>query len=402
MLSACIIVKNEQDNLPRCLASLTDVASEIVVVDTGSSDNSQAVALSFGAKIYELPWTEDFSAARNFSLTKAQNPWAIVIDADEELDKESRHSLATLLPETPFDAFSVQIRNYLGNSTCPEVMVGTSIRLFRTNKGYTFRGRVHEDITPSIVELGGRIGQTGIVIHHFGYLTQNAQNEPRFDRNVRLLKAQLDANSNDGISWFYLGTEYFVAERHAEALECYARAIDLVDTKSSIRPRLLRNTVESFRRIGQLDKGYELVLKALREYPDYPDLWFLRGVIEEDLKDLSGALASLRKATALECPAIYETNITATREKANLRAAAILLKQGKYAESLEHVMHVLGANPRQVSAYPLAIHACLSLGHLELALDLLKSAVNIEPSLRDQLGSIADKIARLRSRLEQH
>lgn len=400
MLSVCIIVKNEQDNLARCLDSLTGVAGEIVVVDTGSTDHSVAVARSFGARTYEFAWTADFSAARNFSLAKAQNRWALVIDADEELDRGSGKSLVQRLAETEYDALSVRVHNYLGDAAQPELMVGASVRLFRTDKGYTYRGLVHEDITPSIVENGGRIGSTDVVLHHYGYLQAMAQNKSRFDRNVRILRAQLDANADDGVVWFYLGTEYFVADRHDEAVECYGRAIDLVDEKSPVRPRLLRNTVESLRRTGQATRGYDLVLKALREYPDYPDLWFLRGLIEEQLDNLSDALESFMRAPTIEAPPIYETNVTATREKANLRAAAILLKQGRHVDSLERVMDVIAINPRLVSAYTLAVQAYLALGKVSAAEEILHMASSVDPAVAEKLSGAVDIIRRIR-RFEQ-
>lgn len=400
VLSACIIVRNEQDNLARCLASLTGVVSEIVVVDTGSTDNSVAVARAFGAKTYEFPWTEDFSAARNFSLAKAQNRWALVIDADEELDRDSGKLLIQQLAETEHDALFVRVYNYVGEVEQPELMVGTSVRLFRTDKGYTYSGLVHEDITPSIVERGGRIGSTDVVLYHYGYLQATAQNESRFERNVRMLRAQLDANPDDGVAWFYLGTEYFVADRHEEAVECYGRALDLVDEKSRVRPRLLRNMVESLRRTRQTAQAYDLVLRALRMYPDYPDLWFLRGLIEEQLDNLSGALESFTRATTIQAPPIYETNVTATREKANLRAAAILLKQGRYVDSLERLMNVIAINPRLVPAYALAVQAYVGLGKLSAAEEILQMASSLDPFVGEKLSGVAEKIRRIR-RLKQ-
>lgn len=88
-ISACYIVKNEAENLARSIDSLQGVADEIVVADTGSTDNTMEVARQLGAAVYSFPWQEDFAAARNFALSKATGDWLILLDADEYLDRKS-------------------------------------------------------------------------------------------------------------------------------------------------------------------------------------------------------------------------------------------------------------------------------------------------------------------------
>ncbi|RLB04217.1 MAG: glycosyltransferase, partial [Deltaproteobacteria bacterium] len=88
-LSVCMIVKNEEKMLPKCLESIREVADEIIIVDTGSTDNTVAIAESFGAKVYFHPWEKDFSKHRNQSLSYATGDWILQIDADETLEPES-------------------------------------------------------------------------------------------------------------------------------------------------------------------------------------------------------------------------------------------------------------------------------------------------------------------------
>src|SRR5690606_30960158 len=185
-----------------------------------------------------------------------------------------------LLTKTPYNALAVQVHNYQGHAPSPELMIGSSVRLFRKDKSFEYRGRIHEDITPSIVERGERIDTSEIILHHYGYLKATAQNESRFDRNVRLLRQQLDDNPDDGNAWFYLGTEYFVAERHAEAFACYQKAVAIMDGKSGLRPRLVRNMVESLRKTGWLAEAQQLVLTALSS----PELKWLSRIFGADRK----------------------------------------------------------------------------------------------------------------------
>ena len=89
-ISVCMIVKNEEDNITQCLSSVRDVADEIVVVDTGSCDNTLAIAQSFGAKVFSCPWEDNFSIPRNVSLEHAQGEWILMIDADEQLERKAK------------------------------------------------------------------------------------------------------------------------------------------------------------------------------------------------------------------------------------------------------------------------------------------------------------------------
>ncbi len=82
-LSACLMVKNEEQNIERCLKSIINVVDEIVVIDTGSTDRTMKIALSYGARIFEHPWENNFSLHRNQSIDHAQGEWVLIIDADE-------------------------------------------------------------------------------------------------------------------------------------------------------------------------------------------------------------------------------------------------------------------------------------------------------------------------------
>ena len=95
-VSLCMIVRNEEENLPACLASAADLVDEVVVVDTGSRDRTREVAAGFGARVYEFPWVDDFAAARNESLRHATGDWVFWLDADDRLDGDNRGRLKTL------------------------------------------------------------------------------------------------------------------------------------------------------------------------------------------------------------------------------------------------------------------------------------------------------------------
>ncbi|MFC1618615.1 glycosyltransferase family 2 protein, partial [Candidatus Neomarinimicrobiota bacterium] len=111
-LSVCMIVRNEARMLPGCLNSLTGVADQIVVIDTGSEDDTAKIARSFGAQVYDFPWGDDFAAARNESIRHASGDWILWIDADERLLPSSIEFLKrSLVPVTHPTIYQVWIRN---------------------------------------------------------------------------------------------------------------------------------------------------------------------------------------------------------------------------------------------------------------------------------------------------
>ena len=97
-LSLNMIVKNEETNLARALQSVKNVVDEIVIVDTGSTDKTKAIAKSFNAKVFNFEWTNNFSAARNYALEKSDGDWIIYLDADEELSTGSVNELLAFTP----------------------------------------------------------------------------------------------------------------------------------------------------------------------------------------------------------------------------------------------------------------------------------------------------------------
>src|SRR6185503_940117 len=148
-LSVCIIAKNEQAFLGQCLASIKPVADEIIVVDTGSVDNTAAIAREHGAQVHSFAWTDDFSAARNFSLQHATGDWLLILDADEELPPVSHEALRHQLNAVDVMAYRLPIIDHgKEDEGCSYVP-----RLFRNAPGLFFVGRIHEQVFTSIEVL---------------------------------------------------------------------------------------------------------------------------------------------------------------------------------------------------------------------------------------------------------
>ena len=110
-ISLCMIAKNEQANLKKCLNSVKDLVDEIIIVDTGSTDKTKEIAKKFGAKIVDFKWKDDFSAARNECLKHATKDWILVLDADEAIDENGSKEIKELIKKE-YDAYLLPQINY--------------------------------------------------------------------------------------------------------------------------------------------------------------------------------------------------------------------------------------------------------------------------------------------------
>ncbi len=217
-LSACLIVKDEAATIDACLKSLRDVVDEIVVVDTGSTDDTIARAKKHGAKVYHAEWTDDFAAARNVSLQHASGDWALWIDADETLDPSSADAIREALMRPQFGGFFVRIVNYLADTGQAAQYVHRPIRLFRLAEGVKFVGRIHEQVSPSIQATGRPCANLdGVVLHHSGYRPQAMRDKNKLERTISMLEREVAERPEDGFQWFNLANVLSVAGRYADA-----------------------------------------------------------------------------------------------------------------------------------------------------------------------------------------
>src|SRR5271156_2117007 len=160
-LSLCMIVKNEEGNLPRCLDSVRGLASQSIVVDTGSTDESPRIAADYGAEVIPFDFTiVDFAAARNHAIASASGRWILMLDADETLDRASVPVLERLVALDENAGYFLERRNRSADSA--SMFTDYVVRLFPNRPEYRYRGRVHETVDASILSAGGRLLKSGM------------------------------------------------------------------------------------------------------------------------------------------------------------------------------------------------------------------------------------------------
>ena len=260
-ISLCMIVKNEEVNLARCLRSVQGAVDEIIIVDTGSVDQTKLVAEKAGAKVVSLEWQDNFSIARNASLELATGDWVLFLDADEELASGSGEALRRIA-EDKQEGYFIKIINLIGAPGSVETSPDLVFRLFRNHPQYRFRGAIHEQIVDVILEKNKQATfqvAEGVCIRHYGYLNQQISEKDKKNRNLSIIKKELEKEPDNKTLRYHYGVELYRAERFAEAAEELTKTANAVEPSAIYYPKLLRYIV-----LAHYDaKKYDLALEAI-------------------------------------------------------------------------------------------------------------------------------------------
>jgi tetratricopeptide (TPR) repeat protein len=272
LVSAALIVRDEERSLGACLASLEGLADEVVVVDTGSTDRSKDIAIQAGARVYERPWTGDFSAARNYALDRAQGDWIFYIDADERVGDGTSAGVRAQLGRRGYVGRWVLLRPRPGHTAYWEM------RLFRNDPEIRFRGIIHENIWPAINEYrlhqGGRIGRTRLVLEHDGY---EGDQRRKHLRNQPLLERSLADDPSRVYSWCHLAGVRAALGDAEGAEQAWAQALAVVRGKRSSQPEDVLPFLHLIERgLADGDDVTDLLGEALGRFRTNLDLTWLR------------------------------------------------------------------------------------------------------------------------------
>ena len=342
------MVKNEEKNLPRSLDSLKSQVNEIIVVDTGSTDRTIEIAESYGAKIIESTWQDDFSTPRNMAIDAATGDWIIFLDADEYFATPKKvHSAiekftgkdAILIPRINIDEAN-------GNN---EISRDWCARIFKNIDHLRYRGLIHENITDIKHEsLDYTFGNEDLTIYHTGYGTQIIESKLR--RNLALI--ELEAK------------KYGHETKHDIALaDCYAGLKDFEKSLYHAR-KALDSDVEAVASLGNL---YHKILNAMRELhysdedmlkvaddaikslPTLPEFYAERGMILCGLDRLDEAYLSLHKSLEIwkkmNSDVHEESYFAGAADKVYMRLAKIEAYVGNFKQALYNITEAMKLSP---------------------------------------------------------
>ena len=214
-LSLCMIVKDEERNLPKCLDSVRALKPEIVIADTGSTDRTIEIARQYGAQVFPFSFERvDFAAARNHTLARATGRWILMLDADEVLEPAGAPLVQAVIAGSENAGYYFARRNHA--SDAEGFTTDHAVRLFPNRPDYRYRGRVHETVDAAILAGGGRLLASGIVIDH-NFLSSRATRRRKNHRYIGILKEEIEADPSDSTRLDFLAAEFHQLEMFAEA-----------------------------------------------------------------------------------------------------------------------------------------------------------------------------------------
>lgn len=227
MISQCMIVKNEEDNIEQALSWGKDIVSEQIVVDTGSTDRTVELAKRLGAKVYYFSWNDDFSAAKNFAISKAKHEWIALLDADEYFSKEDAQKLTLVLSQLRDKSYDGLATKWIHLEDDGAIkMIDAQVRIFRNRSGLRYHRRIHEYLA---WEDGTGISYwkdtEGLSLFHTGYGAAAKKKKQGGGRNLRLIQAELRDHPDDFEMITYLGNEYVALGEFSLAAELYEKAL---------------------------------------------------------------------------------------------------------------------------------------------------------------------------------
>ncbi len=220
-ISACMIAKNEEKVIARCIESYREAVDEIIVVDTGSADQTVAIAKSLGAKVFHFKWIDDFAAAKNYALSKAKGDWIVFLDADEYFAYGTGGNIRPFLQKLDKAFGGVACRMHNLNEVSGKITSEiTHIRIFKNDKHLRYINPIHEKL--NYRRQGAKLqvhvaDRQELIIHHTGYSTNISKEKA--ERNLALLLKQLDGDTAAKPEYFYyIADTYFALEEYDKVI----------------------------------------------------------------------------------------------------------------------------------------------------------------------------------------
>lgn len=306
-VSLCMIVKNEARHLASCLASVKPLVDEIIVVDTGSTDHTKAIASIFGAKVFDYQWENDYAAARNYSLSMAAAQWILVIDADEVISPEDYEKFKKLMAckDRQAVAYSIVTRNYTMRANTVGWVANTGeyteeagigwfpsekVRLFPNRETIRFEYPVHELVDPCLKRAGIRIETCSIAVHHYGDLDPQ-RTEHKGKGYFDIGSHKFDQTGNDPAALRELAIQAGNLEKYQEAITYWQRLLLLQPDM----PEAYVNMGSAYWQLGDYPAALGAAKKAVSLDPQMKEARFNRAISEFFLGNLQDAIGILEK-----------------------------------------------------------------------------------------------------------
>jgi len=367
-ISLCMIVKNEERVLGSCLASAKDAFTEVIVVDTGSTDRTIEIAKEHGADVYEHPWENSFSVVRNHSLSYARGAWLMWLDADDTISRDTAFRILQAVMSAPDDVmgFIVPVQ-FVDEGPGAGTRVD-HVKIFRNLPGIHFEGRIHEQILASLREAmpHGRLARIdGAVVLHSGYDNSAEGQKRKAERDEVLLALDFEERPNHPFVHFNLGMTAFYRGTYADAARWLISCLELSKPEESHVRKAYALLGLAYRELGNPAKALQTFKRGLKVAGHDPELHFNCGLVAAQI----GELVEARKHYELAGKPIgdYFTSmdIGILGHKRLFNLAQVCLQQGNFREAKENWLQAIEANPGFIESYLALFDAAIKCGDLE-------------------------------------
>ena len=387
-----MIVKNEAHTIRACLESAREVVSQIVVADTGSTDNTCDIAREFGATVVSFPWEHHYANARNAALQPVTTDWVLVLDADEELDRQSARNIKGALQDLAIGGLTTPIRNYVKSRSnrgwdriavendhrherakdSPAFFIHENCRFFRRRPDIFFSGRVHELVEPQIAAAGLKLGVASFFIHHFGHLESSGENAGKGTYYRDLLRKKIEEEPNDPAGWVHLALqEYECFQNGEEALRCLQQALRLEPRAAEAWLFLAMIYVDT----GRFQDAITALQRDTRKNASAALREQVRGDALHSLNRLDEARAAYRRAMKVAgCDPLLESKL-----------GYIEVKLGHRDAGLEKLLHAALGSPEMFAVQDRLMKAYIMVGKFPDAAATAEKVAEILPHPRTHL-----------------
>lgn len=299
MLSLCMIVKDEGETLNNCLLNVASFVDEIIIVDTGSTDKTKEIALNYTDKVYDFKWSNDFSKARNFSISKSSNAWILVLDADEFINNIEKTEIKEFCNNINNKVVGrIKIINQYEDKYGIKKYIERVNRVFNKNY-FEYEGIIHEQIV-SKNRKQYITKNINLNVDHIGYNNEVLKKTNKIERNIELLKNTIEEKPNDPYLYYQLGKSYFMKKEYKSSYKYFKIALSIVN---NFTYEYVEDLVESYGytllNINLFDEAKELV--GFKEfYIKSPDFIFLLALIEMNNENFKKAIEYFLQCTEFE------------------------------------------------------------------------------------------------------
>lgn len=294
-LSLCMIVRDNETTIGPCLASIRPYVDEIIVVDTGSKDRTPEICREYGARLYQFPWCDDFSAARNESLKYAHGEWIFWMDSDDTISDDCGRRLRALA-EGPHDP---SVLGYILQVHCPgpsrdplggeDVTVVDHVKLIRNRPDLRFEGRIHEQLLPAIRRANGDVAWTDLYVVHSGSDHTAASWERKLERDLRILHQELKERPEHPFVLFNLGMTYADARRYGDAIDFLEKCLAVSRPEESHLRKAYSLLVSALSQAERHDEAWRRCEEGLALYPGDKELLFRSAILHHHFGRLDAA-----------------------------------------------------------------------------------------------------------------